>query len=215
MPYAAKDRQEFIDRSNLKPDSHILDFGGMLIEELTSAVYGITSKRSLSNAVLIRPLLLPFKNSVFRSVISYHYFDLVSSDKLGFAFEEASRVLDKDGSFSFMILQWTANNEAQRSNLLFNEVLKSIGVLYQHDLEEISMNLNKSGFTEITVESIKREIPIPQEFINEHLLMLGNLVKIEKKKDGMEIKVLAKQYFHHIKEHGEALLPAIHFIAKK
>lgn len=215
MPYAAKDRQEFIDRSNLKPDSHILDFGGMLIEELTSAVYGITSKRSLSNAVLIRPLLLPFKNSVFRSVISYHYFDLVSSDKLGFAFEEASRVLDKDGSFSFMILQWTANNEAQRSNLLFNEVLKSIGVLYQHDLEEISMNLNKSGFTEITVESIKREIPIPQEFINEHLLMLGNLVKIEKKKDGMEIKALAKQYFHHIKEHGEALLSAIHFIAKK
>ncbi|HMB46022.1 MAG TPA: hypothetical protein VKL21_09385 [Candidatus Methanoperedens sp.] len=215
MPYAAKDRQEFIDRSNLKPDSHILDFGGMLIEELTSAVYGITSKRSLSNAVLIRPLLLPFKNSVFRSVISYHYFDLVSSDKLGFAFEEASRVLDKDGSFSFMILQWTANNEAQKSNLLFNEVLKSIGVLYQHDLEEISMNLNKSGFTEITVESIKREIPIPQEFINEHLLMLGNLVKIEKKKDGMEIKALAKQYFHHIKEHGEALLPAIHFIAKK
>ena len=215
MPYAAKDRQEFIDRSNLKPDSHILDFGGMLIEELTSAVYGITSKRSLSNAVLIRPLLLPFKNSVFRSVISYHYFDLVSSDKLGFAFEETSRVLDKDGSFSFMILQWTANNEAQKSNLLFNEVLKSIGVLYQHDLEEISMNLNKSGFTEITVESIKREIPIPQEFINEHLLMLGNLVKIEKKKDGMEIKALAKQYFHHIKEHGEALLPAIHFIAKK
>lgn len=215
MPYAAKDRQEFIERSNLNPDSCILDFGGMLIEELTSAVYGITSKRSLSNAVLIRPLLLPFKNSVFRSVISYHYFDLVSSDKLGFAFEEASRVLDKDGSFSFMILQWTANNEAQRSNLLFNEVLKSIGVLYQHDLEEISMNLNKSGFTEITVESIKREIPIPQEFINEHLLMLGNLVKIEKKKDGMEIKVLAKQYFHHIKEHGEALLPAIHFIAKK
>jgi hypothetical protein len=215
MPYAAKDRQDFIERSNLTPDSRILDFGGMLIEELTCAIRGITSKRSLSNAVLIRPLLLPFKNSLFKSVVSYHYFDLVSSEKLGFAFEEASRVLDKDGSFSFMILQWTANNEAQKSNLLFNEVLKSIGALYQHDFEEISMNLNKSGFTEITVESIKREIPIPQEFINEHLLMLGNLVKIEKKKDGAEIKALAKQYFHHIKEHGEALLPAIHFIAKK
>jgi cyclopropane fatty-acyl-phospholipid synthase-like methyltransferase len=215
MPYAAKDRKEFIERSNLTPDSRILDLGGMLIEELTSAVYGITSKRSLSNAVLIRPLLLPFKNSVFRSIISYHYFDLVSSDKLGFAFEEASRVLDKDGSFSFMILQWTANNEAQKSNLLFNEVLKSIGALYQHDLEEISKNLNKSGFTEITVESIKREIPIPQEFINEHLLMLGNLVKIEKTKDRTVIKAFAKQYFHHTKEHGEALLPAIHFIARK
>ena len=105
MPYAAKDRQDFIERSNLIPDSLILDFGGMLIEELTSAVYAITSKRSLSNAVLIRPLLLPFKNSVFKSVISYHFFDLISSDKLEFAFEEASRVLDKDGSFSFMILQ--------------------------------------------------------------------------------------------------------------
>lgn len=215
MPYAAKDRQEFIDRSNLKPESRILDFGGMLIKELTCAVHGITSKRSLSNAVLIRPLLLPFKNSVFKSVISYHYFDLISSDKLGFAFEEAARVLDKDGTFSFMILQWTANNEAQESNLLFNEILKSIGALYQHDFEEISMNLNKSGFTEITVESIKREITIPQEFINEHLLMLGNLVKIERTKDRTEIKASAKQYFHHIKEHGEALLPAIHFIAKK
>lgn len=215
MPYAAKDRQEFIKRSNLKPDSRVLDFGGMLIEELTSAVYGITSKRSLSNAVLIRPLLLPFKNSVFKSVISYHYFDLVSSDKLGYAFEEVSRVLDKDGVFSFMVLQWTANNEAQKSNLLFNEVLKSIGALYQHDFEEISMNLNKSGFTEITVESIKREITIPKEFINEHLLMLGNLVKIEKTNDRTEIKAFAKQYFHHIKEHGEALLPAVHFIAKK
>ncbi|MCX9081444.1 MAG: hypothetical protein OIN83_04540 [Candidatus Methanoperedens sp.] len=187
----------------------------MLLEELTCAVHGITSKRSLPNAVLIRPLLLPFKNSVFKSVISYHYFDLVSSDKLGFAFEEAARVLDKDGSFSFMILQWTANNEAQESNLLFNKILKSIGALYQHDFEEISMNLNKSGFTEITVESIKREIMIPQEFINEHLLMLGNLIKIEKTKDRTEIKASAKQYFHHIKEHGEALLPAIHFIAKK
>lgn len=215
MPYAAKDRQDFIERSNLKPDSRVLDFGGMLTEELTSALHGITSKKKLSNAVIIRPLLLPFKNSVFGSVISYHYFDLVSTDKLGFAFDEASRVLDKDGSFSFMILQWAANNEAQKSNLLFNEVLKSIGALYQHDLEEISMNLNKSGFTEITVESIKREIPIPQEFINEHLLMLGNLVKTERKKDGTEIKAIAKQYFHHIKEHGEALLPAMHFIAKK
>ena len=215
MPYAAKDRQDFIERSNLKPDSRILDFGGMLTEELTSALHGITSKRSLSNAVIIRPLLLPFKNSVFGSVISYHYFDLVSSDKLGFAFDEASRVLDKDGSFSFMILQWTANNEAQKSNLIFNEVLKSIGALYQHDFEKISMNLNKSGFTEITVETIKREIPIPQEFIQEHLLMLGNLVKIEKTNDRTEIKAFAKQYFHHIKEHGEAMLPAVHFIAKK
>ncbi len=215
MPYAAKDRHEFIDRSNLISDTRILDFGGMLIEELSGAVHGITSKRSLSNAVLIRPLLVPFKNSVFKSIISYHYFDLVSSDKLGFAFEEAARVLDTDGSFSFMILQWTANNEAQESNLLFNEILKGIGTLYKHDFEEISLNLSKSGFTEITIESIKREITIPQEFINEHLLMLGNLVKIEKTKDRTVIKALAKQYFHHIKEHGEALLPAIHFIAKK
>jgi len=48
----SKRQTEFIKRSNLKPDSRILDFGGMLIEELTCAVYGITSKRSLSNAFL-------------------------------------------------------------------------------------------------------------------------------------------------------------------
>ena len=150
MPYAAKDRQEFIKRSNLIPDSRILDFGGMLSEELTNAVFGITSKRVLSNAVLIKPLLLPFKNSVFKSVVSYHYFDLVSSEKLDFLFEEAARVLDKDASFSFMIMQWTATNEAQKSNLLFNEVLKSIGALYQHDFEEISLNLKVYRFLGLT-----------------------------------------------------------------
>jgi hypothetical protein len=215
MPYAVKDRQEFIKRSNLNTDSRILDFGGMLSEELPDAFSGITSKRPLSNAVLLRPLLLPFKNSVFKAVLSYHYFDLIPSEKLGYAFEEASRVLDKDSSFSFMILQWMAFNGAQKSNLLFNDVLKSTGVLYQHDFEEISSKLNSSGFTEITVESIKREIPVPQEFISEHLMMLGSLVKKEKAEGGTVIKAIAKQYFHQVKEHGEAMLPAVHFIAKK
>lgn len=215
MPYAAKDRQEFIKRSNLIRDSRILDFGGMLSEELNSAVLGITSKRVLSNAVLIKPLLLPFKNSVFKSVVSYHYFDLVSSEKLDFLFEEAARVLDKDAIFSFMIMQWAATNDAQKSNLLFNEVLKSIGALYQHDFEEISIKLNKTGFTEITVESIRHDIIVPEKFVNEHLLMLGNLVKLEKTQGGEGLKALVKQYFHKVKEHGEAMLPAIHFIAKK
>ena len=215
MPYAAKDRQEFIKRSNLIPDSRILDFGGMLSEELNSAIFGITSKRVLSNAVLIKPLLLPFKNSVFKSVVSYHYFDLVSSEKLDFLFEEAARVLEKDANFSFMIMQWAATNEAQKSNLLFNELLKSIGALYKHDFEEISIKLNKAGFTEITVESIRRDITVPEAFVNEHLLMLGNLIKIEKTQGGEGLKALAKQYFHKVKEHGESMLPAIHFIAKK
>lgn len=215
MPYAAKDRQEFIKRSNLNPDARILDFGGMLSEELTNAVFGITSKRPISNAVFLRPLLLPFKNSVFRTVVSYHYFDLVPPEKLGFAFEEAARVLDKEGSFSFMILQWTALDDAQRSNLLFNEVLRNTGVLYQHDLEKISDKLNVLGFNEITVESIKRDIPVPMEFIHEHILMLGNLVKLEKTQGLAGIMALAKQYFHQVKEHGEAMLPAVHFIAKK
>ena len=215
MPYASKDRQEFIKRSNLNLDARILDFGGMLSEELTDTVSGITSKRPVSNAVLIRPLLLPFKNSVFNAVISYHYFDLVSSEKLDFVFEEAARVLGNDAKFSFMMMNWAANNEAQKANLLFNEVLKSIGALYQHDFEGISMKLNKAGFTEITVESIKRNITVPQEFVDEHLLMLGNLAKIEKTQGREGLKALAKQYFHKVKEYGEAMLPAIHFIAKK
>ena len=215
MPYAAKDRQEFIKRSNINPDVRILDLGGMLCEELTCAVFGIPSKRPLQNAVLIRPLLLPFKNSVFKSVVSYHYFDLVPPEKLDYAFEETARVLEKDGSFSFMILQWMAYNDAQRSNLIFNEVLKSTGALYQHDLEKIGNKLNALGFNEITVESIKREIPVPMEFFHEHMLMLGNLVKLEKTHGMVGIKALAKQYFHQVKEHGEAMLPAIHFIARK
>lgn len=215
MPYAAKDRLEFIKRSNITPDTRILDIGGMVSEELPAAISGITSKKVILNAVILRPLLLPFKNSMFRSAISYHYFDLVSPDKLGFAFEEISRVLDNDGSFSFMVLNWSANNDAQKSNLIFNEVLKSIGALYQHDVEDISMKLNKSGFTEITVESIKRDILIPKEYVNEHFIMLGNLVKMERTKNGSAISPLAKQYFHYMKKNGEAMLPAMHFMARK
>jgi hypothetical protein len=215
MPYAAKDRQEFIKRSNINPGERILDFGGMLSEELPGAVFGIPSKRQLQNAVLIRPLLLPFRNSAFKSVVSYHYFDLVLPEKLDYVFEETARVLDKDGSFSFMILHWMAFNDAQRSNLLFNEVLKSTGALYQHDLERIGKKLNALGFNEITVESIKREIPVPMEFFHEHMLMLGNLVKLEKTHGLAGIKALAKQYFHQVKEHGESMLPAIHFIARR
>jgi len=215
MPYAAKDRQEFIKRSNINPDARILDLGGMLYEELPGAVFGIPSKRSLHNAVLMRPLLLPFKNSIFKPVVSYHYFDLVPPEKLDYVFEETARVLEKDGSFSFMILQWTPFNDAQRSNLFFNEVLKSTGALYQHDIEKISNKLNALGFNEITVESIKRDIPVPMEFFHEHMLMLGNLVKLENTHGFAGIKALAKQYFHQVKEHGEAMLPAIHFIAKR
>jgi len=215
MPYAAKDRQEFIRRSNINPGECILDLGGMLCEELPGAVFGIPSKRSLQNAVLIRPFLLPFKSYMFKSVVSYHYFDLVPPEKLDYVFEETARVLDKDGSFSFMMLHWMAFNDAQRSNLLFNEVLKSTGVLYQHDIEKISNKLDALGFNEITVESIKRDIPVPMEFFHEHMLMLGELVKLEKTHGLVGIKALAKQYFHQVKEHGESILPAIHFMAKR
>ena len=215
MLYIAKDRQEFIKCSNINPGAHILDLGGMLCEELPGAIFGIPSKRPLQNAVVIRPLLLPFKSSVFKSVVSYHYFDLLPPEKLDYVFEETARVLEKDGIFSFMILHWMAFNDAQRSNLLFNEILKSTGALYQHDIEKISNALNAMGFNEITVESIKREIPVPAEFFHEHMMMLGNLVKLEKTHGLAGVKAPAKQYFHQVKEHGEAMLPAIHFIARK
>jgi len=215
MPYAAKDRQEFIKRINLTPDARILDFGGMLVEELPSAVFGITTKRPMTGAVLIKPTLLPFKNLVFKSVVSYHYFDLIPSDILKFAFEETARVLERGSSFSFMITQWAAENEAQRSSLFFNELLKSSSALFQHDFEEVSRLLSESGFSEITAESVKRDIVIPGEFAKSHLLMLGNLVKKEKEQGGELIKTLARQYFKNVKVHGEAMLPAIHFTAKK
>ncbi len=215
MPYAAKDRQDFIKRINLTPDTRILDFGGMLAEEMPSAVFGITTKRQLTDAVLMKPTLLPFKNSVFKSVVSYHYFDLIPPDILRYAFEEAARVLEKDSSFSFMITMWAAENDAQRSSLFFNELLKSTGALFQHEFEEVSRLLSESGFSEITAESIKRDIVIPGDFAKSHLLMLGNLVKKEKEQGGAVIKTLARQYFKNVKVHGEAMLPAIHFTAKK
>lgn len=215
MPYAAQDRQEFIKRSNLNPDARVLDLGGVLSGELPSAVYGITAPRPLANAIIIKPELLPFKNSVFDFVVSYHYLDLISPDRLGYAFEEIGRALAKGSNFCFMITQWTPQNDAQRSSLLFNELLKGTGALYQHEFENISMLLSESGFGEITVESIKRDIHIPQEFIKSHFLMLGNLVKKEKEQGGDgRIRALAKQYFNNVKASGEAMLPAIHFTAK-
>lgn len=215
MPYASTDRHEFIKRANLSPGARVFDFGGMLGEELPSAVFGITTPVQLTNAILIKPMLLPFKNSVFDAVVSYHYFDLVSSGILGYTFNEAARVLAKNSCFSFMITLWTPRNESQRSNLFFNELLKSTGALFNHDMEEISRMLSGSGFSEVTVESIKREIPIPKEYVRAHLVMLGTLVKKEKEAGGTGIKTLARQYFNHVKIHGEAMLPALHFTAKK
>jgi len=215
MPYASNDRHEFIERLSLRPESRVLDIGGMLSNELPSAFFGIISPRPLTNAILIKPTLLPFKSYVFDAVVSYHYFDLISSEILGYIFDETARILNKNSSFSFMINLWAPQNESQRSNLYFNELLKSTGALFNHDLEEISLQLSSVGFSEITVESIKRDITIPREYVRAHLIMLGNLVKKEKAEGGTGIKALAKRYFAHVKEHGEAMLPALQFTARK
>jgi SAM-dependent methyltransferase len=219
MPYAAKDRQEFIKRSAMSPDIRILDMGGTLYEELASPVFGITSnattKRHLKNALLIKPANLPFRDSVFDAVISYHYFDLVSFDMLGPIFKEVARVLRKESVFSFMILLWAPQNEAQHSSLFFSELLRGIGALYLHEFDDISRLLASSGFSEITVETIKREVTIPRDFTRSHLLMLGNLLRKDNEDGGSGIKNFAKQYFEHVNIHGEAMLPALHFAAKK
>ena len=215
MPYAAQDRQEFIKRSNLKPDAKVLDFGGTLADELPSAVSAVTTKRPLTNVVLIKPVNLPFKDSAFDAVVSYHYFDLISFDMLGPVFREISRVLHNGSILSFMILLQVPQNEAQRSSLFFNELLRSTGSLFLHDFEDISRQLSSSGFCDITVETVKRDIIIPRDFTRSHLLMLGNLVKKDKEEGGSGIKTLAKQYFQQVSEHGEAMLPALHFTAKK
>jgi len=215
MPYAAADRQDFIRRMNLKPEARILDLGGMLADELPLAVSGLTKPRQLNNAVLIRPALLPFKNLVFDAVVSYHYLDLISPEMLTYVFPEILRVLKSGSMFSFMITLWSAQNDQQRSSLLFSGLLKRTGALHSHEFENINMQLSTSGFAEITVETIKRGIPIPKNFTMSHLKMLGNLIKKEKDEGGKEIRVLTKQYFEHVNKHGEAMLPALHFIAQK
>ncbi len=215
MPYAAKDRQEFIKRISLNPDARILDIGGLLSEELPSAISGLTAPRHASNAIILKPWYLPLKNSVFNAAVSYHYFDLLAPDMLSSVFSEVARILNTESIFSFMITLWIPKNKSQRSNLFFNEVLKTKGALFQHEFEEISRQLSISGFREITVESVKRDIIIPREFIRSHLLMLGKLVKKEKEEWGTGVKTLARQYCDHVKEHGEAMLPALHFTATK
>lgn len=215
MPYAAADRQEFIKRSGIAPDTHILDFGGVLYEEFPCAVSGITARKPLSNAVIMKPALVPFKDAAFDAVVSYHYFDLLPSDLLGYVFKEVARVLKKDSNFSFMVQLWAPQNEAQRSSLFFNELLKASGAIYTHEFTDISRELSDSGFGDITVETIKRDILIPRDFVRSHLMLLGNLVKKEQEEGVAGIKTLAKQYFEQVKEYGEAMLPALHFTAKK
>jgi hypothetical protein len=99
--------------------------------------------------------------------------------------------------------------------LFFNELLKASGAIYTHEFTEISRELSDSGFGDITVETIKRDIIIPRDFVRSHLMLLGNLVKKEQEKGVAGIKTLAKQYFEQVKEYGEAMLPALHFTAKK
>jgi hypothetical protein len=215
MPYAAADRLEFIKRSGIAPGTRILDLGGVLNEEFPSAVSGITARKQLANAVIIKPALVPFKDSSFDAVVSYHYFDLIPSDMLGYVFREAARVLKKDSNISFMVQLWAPQNEAQRSSLFFNELLKASGAIYPHEFTDISRELSDSGFGDITVETIKRDILIPRDFVRSHLMLLGNLVKKEQEEGIAGIKTLAKQYFEQVNVHGEAMLPALHFIAKK
>ncbi len=215
MPYAAGDRKEFIERSGIDPATRILDFGGVLNEELPSSVSGITARKQLSNAVIIKPALVPFKNDVFDAVVSYHYFDLIPKEMIGYVFREAARVLKKNSNFSFMVQLWAPQNEAQRSSLFFNELLKAAGAIYAHEFTDITGELSDSGFCDITVETIKREIIIPPDFVKSHLLLLGGLVKKEQEGGIAWIKTPAKQYFEQVKEYGEAMLPALHFTAKK
>ncbi|MDO8727249.1 MAG: hypothetical protein Q7J35_14360 [Candidatus Methanoperedens sp.] len=215
MPYAAADRQEFIKRSCIASSTLILDFGGVLNDELPLSVSGITARKQLSNAVIMKPALVPFKDAAFGAVVSYHYFDLLPSDLLGYVFKEAARVLRKDSNISFMVQLWAPQNEAQRSSLFFNELLKASGAIYTHEFTDISSKLSDSGFCDITVETIKRDILIPRDFVRSHLMLLGNLVKKEQEEGVAGIKTLAKQYFEQVNEYGEAMLPALHFTAKK
>jgi SAM-dependent methyltransferase len=215
MPYAAGDRKEFINRTGIDPGARILDFGGVLYEELPSSVSGITARKQLPNAVVIKPALVPFKNAVFDAVVSYHYFDLIHKDMIGYVFREAARVLKNGSNFSFMVQLWAPQNEAQRSSLFFNEILKASGAIYAHEFTDITRELSDSGFCDITVETIKRDIIIPPDFVKSHLILLGSLVKKDQEEGVAGIKTPAKQYFEHVKEHGEAMLPALHFTAKK
>lgn len=215
MPYAAGDRKDFISRSGIDPGSWILDFGGVLYEELPSSVAGITARKQLSNAVIIKPALVPFKNEVFDAVLSYHYIDLIPNDMRGYVFGETARVLKRGSKFSFMVQLWAPQNEAQRSSLYFNELLKSIGAIFAHEFTDIIKELSDSGFCDITVETIKRNIIIPPDFVKSHLMLLGSLVKKEQEEGAAGIKTPAKQYFEQVGEHGEAMLPALHFSAKK
>ncbi len=214
MPYAAEDRLDFIKRSELNTELRILDLGGMLSLELPNAISGVSSKKPHSNAVLMKPGYLPFRDSVFDAVVSYHYIDLIPPHMLPFVFKEVLRIMNKGAFFSFMVTLWLPQNEPQRSTLLFHELLKSVGAFYHHDFEEINRQLSLS-FCEITFESVKREIVVPQEYVKQHLRLLGSLAAKEKELGGTGIRKLARDYFARATEHGEALLPAIHFTAKK
>lgn len=215
MPYAATDRIDFIKRSGIAPGTRLLDFGGVLCEELPTAVSGITSRKNVSNAVIMKSTLFPFKDAVFDAVVSYHYLDLIPGDLTGFIFRDAARVLKKNSNFSFMVLLWVPQNEAQKSSLLFNKILKSTGAIYSHEFTDISRELSESGFSDITVETIKRDIAIPPDFVRAHLILIASIVKKEQDKGAAGIKTQAKQYIEQVEEYGESMLPALHFTAKK
>ncbi|HIH43631.1 MAG TPA: hypothetical protein HA257_00685 [Candidatus Methanoperedenaceae archaeon] len=83
--------------------------------------------------------------------------------------------------------------------------------MHRHDVDNVAHALELSGFGDITIEVINRGVPVPAEWVREHIITIGKLLRSEDKSQ----KELGRRYIASVETDGEELLPAVQFTARK
>jgi len=234
MPYAVYDRDAFVTRTGLGPDMKVLNIGpdhitaSQVAKSVETAVAAAVPDagqargiRSTSNKVA--PVVTnynhqPFKGNCFDIIFSYHAVNYIQPGEVPGLLKEVNRILKENGRFASMVWSLKPTNKAQSSHLMLLGILEKLGMLYLHQFDEISRWLEGSGFEEITMELVSRNIPVPDKWVRTHLKWLergtdnysGNKVTISP-----DFDKAIEDYKIHVKKHGEELLPSIQFTARR
>lgn len=209
MRYWMADQDSFIERVGLAPDMRVLDLvtDGHLcsalsgrVEEGVVAVGPIGRLRGAMvqapgvELVACEPDILPFRDCSFHVVFSYHGLESYEPSRLDNVLSEVFRVLRPGGVVALLIRSSTPFTPAQEADLDLVRALESKSLLFLHDYGEVTRALGVAGFDDITMEIVRRDVPVPMEWRKAHALTLRSLG-------------------HHGIAGAEALLPAIQFRA--
>lgn len=210
MRYWKADQEDFIDRVGVAPDTRVLDLStdghlcATLSERIEQPVVATGTPRRVRGALVQAPDAylvaceaddLPFKSGSFDAVLTYHGLEMYPAERLAGILGEALRVLRPGGLFAALIRSSTAFTPAQEADLDLARALEKQGKLFLHEYGGITQALGEAGFEDITMEIVKRDVPVPEEWRKAH---------------GQILKKLGRGVAG-----AEALLPAIQFTAAR